>query len=198
MICSDPGRLSAEAVHLRLEHRLAQRLLSRFLSQGFLHHDLSRACVLPSRDPQPKLVLLGRLSLFGQGAARPHDALITVATTWHPGDSGPSALPPLEGSSPAAIWSLLREALAEAESGELPAVDTSRVQALAQQHVQGPAAAVAAAGGSGPGGGHGPSQAAGNDGGRRPQGGAARPAQTLQRHPAPPRWCKSCWHSPLC
>ena len=38
VIFSDPGRLSAESVHLHLEHRLAQRLLSRFLSQGFLHH----------------------------------------------------------------------------------------------------------------------------------------------------------------
>lgn len=47
LIFSDPGRLNAEAVHLHLEHRLVQRLLSRFLSQGFLHHELSRACVLP-------------------------------------------------------------------------------------------------------------------------------------------------------
>ena len=36
VIFEDPCRLSAESVHLHLEHRLAQRLLSRFLSQGFL------------------------------------------------------------------------------------------------------------------------------------------------------------------
>jgi SNF2 family DNA or RNA helicase len=136
VIFSDPGRLSAEAVHLHLEHRLAQRLLSRFLSQGFLHHDLSRACVLPSRDPQPKVVVLGRLSLFGQGAARLHDELITVAAEWHPGADRQEALRPLESSSPAATWSLLQEALAEAETGSLPALDTSRFQAIAEQHVE--------------------------------------------------------------
>lgn len=136
VIFSDPGRLSAEAVHMHLEHRLAQRLLSRFLSQGFLHHELSRACVLPSRDPQPKVVVLGRLSLFGQGAARLHDELITVAAEWHPGDNSPTALRPLPGSSPAATWGLLQEALAEADTGSLPVPGTSRFQALAQEHVE--------------------------------------------------------------
>ena len=86
VIFSDPGRLIAESVHLHLEHRLAQRLLSRFLAQGFLHHELSRACVLPSRDPQPRVVVLGRLSLFGQGAARLHDELITVMAEEEAGD----------------------------------------------------------------------------------------------------------------
>ena len=104
VIFSDPGRLSAEAVHLHLEHRLAQRLLSRFLSQGFLHHELSRACVLPSRDPQPKVVVLGRLSLFGQGAARLHDELITVVAEWHPGDDRQAALRPLDGASREGTW----------------------------------------------------------------------------------------------
>jgi len=135
VIFSDPGRLSAEAVHLHLEHRLAQRLLSRFLSQGFLHHELSRACVLPSRDPQPKVVVLGRLSLFGQGAARLHDELITVVADWHPGDDRQAALRPLDGSHRADTWGLLQAALQEAETGGLPSVDTSRFQAMAEQDV---------------------------------------------------------------
>lgn len=135
VIFSDPGRLSAESVHLHLEHRLAQRLLSRFLSQGFLHHELSRACVLPSRDPQPKVVVLGRLSLFGQGAARLHDELITVAADWHPGSDRQTALTPLPTSSKAATWTLLQNALQDAESGELPSPETSRFQAMAEQDV---------------------------------------------------------------
>ena len=129
VIFSDPGRLSAESVHLHLEHRLAQRLLSRFLSQGFLHHELSRACVLPSRDPQPRVVVLGRLSLFGQGAARLHDELITVMADWHPGDDRQAALQPLSGSSREAAWALVQQALAEAEAGELPSPDPARFQA---------------------------------------------------------------------
>ena len=136
VIFSDPGRLSAESVHLHLEHRLAQRLLSRFLSQGFLHHELSRACVLPSCDPQPKVVVLGRLSLFGQGAARLHDELITVVADWHPGDDRQTALQPLPASTKDTTWKLLQDALKEAESGGLPKVDTSRFQTMAEQDVQ--------------------------------------------------------------
>ena len=135
VIFSDPGRLSAESVHLHLEHRLAQRLLSRFLSQGFLHHELSRACVLPSRDPQPRVVVLGRLSLFGQGAARLHDELITVMADWHPGDDRQAALQPLNGSSREAAWALVQQALAEAEAGELPSPDPARFQAQAADDV---------------------------------------------------------------
>ena len=135
VIFSDPGRLSAESVHLHLEHRLAQRLLSRFLSQGFLHHELSRACVLPSRDPQPRVVVLGRLSLFGQGAARLHDELITVMADWHPGDDRQAALQPLSGSSREAAWALVQQALAEAEAGELPSPDPARFQAQAADDV---------------------------------------------------------------
>jgi len=135
VIFTDPGRLSAEAVHLHLEHRLAQRLLCRFLSQGFVHHELSRACVLPSRDPQPKVVVLGRLSLFGQGAARLHDELITVVADWHPGDDRQAALRPLSGSSGEAAWALVQQALTEAEADALPSPDPARFQAQAAEDV---------------------------------------------------------------
>lgn len=135
LIFSDPGRLNAEAVHLHLEHRLVQRLLSRFLSQGFLHHELSRACVLPSRDPQPRVVVLGRLSLFGQGATRLHDELITVMADWHPGADRAAALSPVESSEREAVWSLLQQALAAAHGGGVPAIDPGRFQAEAAADV---------------------------------------------------------------
>jgi len=117
VIFSDPGRLNAEAVHLHLEHRLVQRLLSRFLSQGFLHHELSRACVLASRDPQPRVLVLGRLSLFGQGATRLHDELISVIADWHPGADRTTALQPLIDGERKQAWTALRQAL-EAGSTE--------------------------------------------------------------------------------
>jgi superfamily II DNA or RNA helicase len=135
VIFSDPVRLSAEAVHLHLEHRLVQRLLSRFLAQGFVHHELSRACVVPSRDPQPRVIVLGRLSLFGQGAVRLHDELITVMADWHPGANRAEALQPLEGQQ-RAVWPLLQKALGGAANEALPAVvDTSRFQAEAAADV---------------------------------------------------------------
>lgn len=45
VVFEDPGFVTDELVHLHLEHPLAQRLLSRFLAQGFVHNDLSRACL---------------------------------------------------------------------------------------------------------------------------------------------------------
>lgn len=131
LIFSDPGRLNAEAVHLHLEHRLVQRLLSRFLSQGFLHHELSRACVLASSDPQPKVLVLGRLSLFGQGAARLHDELISVIADWHPGHDRAAALQPLAGDQRQQAWSVLQQALAQGTHAA-PIAEGIRQQLLAE------------------------------------------------------------------
>ena len=80
--------------------------------------------------------MLGRLSLFGQGAARLHDELITVVADWHPGDDRQSALQPLSASTKDATWRLLQDALKEAESRGLPNVDTSRFQTMAEHDVQ--------------------------------------------------------------
>ena len=82
VVFRDPGTLDDEVVHLHLEHRIAQRLLSRFLSQGFANDDLTRACVLRTDDPVPRVILLGRLSLYGPGASRLHDEIISVAAEW--------------------------------------------------------------------------------------------------------------------
>jgi hypothetical protein len=69
-------------VHLHLEHRVVQRLLGRFTAQGFVHHDLSRACLTQTSDAIPRVILLGRLSLYGPGAARLHEELIPVTARW--------------------------------------------------------------------------------------------------------------------
>jgi hypothetical protein len=82
VIFEDAGSLDASAVHLHLEHRIVQRLMGRFLAQGFVYHDLSRACFGQSRDPLPRVLLLGRLSLYGEHAARLHDEIIAVAARW--------------------------------------------------------------------------------------------------------------------
>ena len=82
VIFEDAGVLSDEKVHLHLEQRMAQRLLSRFRSQGFIHHDLSRACLAQTSDGVARVVLLGRLSLYGKGAERLHEEVIPVAARW--------------------------------------------------------------------------------------------------------------------
>jgi hypothetical protein len=82
VIFRDPGSLDDRAVHLHLEHPLVQRLLGRFLAQGFVYDDLSRATVLRSSDAVDRVVLFGRLSLYGDRAARLHDEILAVAAPW--------------------------------------------------------------------------------------------------------------------
>lgn len=82
VVFEDEGVMTEATVHLHLEQRVAQRLLARFRSQGFIHHDLSRACLAQVADSIPRVILLGRLSLYGRGAERLHEALIPVAARW--------------------------------------------------------------------------------------------------------------------
>jgi SNF2 family DNA or RNA helicase len=82
VVFEDPGTMTDEVVHLHLEHRVVQRLLGRFTAQGFVHNDLSRACLAQTADPIPRVVLLGRLCLYGAGAARLHEELIPVTARW--------------------------------------------------------------------------------------------------------------------
>ena len=69
-------------VHLHLEHRVAQRLLARFVAQGFVHHDLSRACLAQTTDSIPRVLLLGRLCLYGPNAARLHEEIVPITARW--------------------------------------------------------------------------------------------------------------------
>ncbi len=74
-----------------MEQRVAQRLLARFRAQGFVYHDLSRACLAQAKDSIPRVVLLGRLCLYGRRAERLHEEVVALAARWiEPGQrSGP-------------------------------------------------------------------------------------------------------------
>ena len=82
VVFEDPGAVTEDSVHLHLEQRVAQRLLARFRAQGFIYHDLSRACLAQARDSIPRVILLGRLSLYGRAAERLHEELVPVAARW--------------------------------------------------------------------------------------------------------------------
>ena len=87
-------KVDAEGVlQLHLEHRLVRRLLSRFLSQGF-SSGLSRACVVSGPGAQPRVILLGRLALYGPGAARLHEEIILVTAAWTEAGRGTKPLRP--------------------------------------------------------------------------------------------------------
>ena len=82
VVFKDAGALTDDTVHLHLEQRVAQRLLARFRAQGFVYNDLSRACLVQSKDSIPRVILLGRLALYGQRAERLHEELVPVTARW--------------------------------------------------------------------------------------------------------------------
>ena len=82
VVFEDTGVLTEDTVHLHLEQRVAQRLLARFRSQGFIYHDLSRSCLVQTSDSVARVILLGRLSLYGRGAERLHEEVVPVTARW--------------------------------------------------------------------------------------------------------------------
>jgi len=77
-----PPKMNSAAAQLHLSHPFVRRILSRFLSQGYSAHDLNRVTILRSRDNLVRVIAFGRLSLFGGGATRLHDQLVSVAARW--------------------------------------------------------------------------------------------------------------------
>lgn len=76
-------RLTSEVEQLHLAHPLTKRVLDRFLAQGFSAHDLRRvASVIDPESGEPAVIAYARLTLFGHGAARLHDEIISVAAPW--------------------------------------------------------------------------------------------------------------------
>ena len=82
VVFHDTGTMDQDVVHLHLEHRVVQRLLGRFTAQGFVLHDLSRACLSHTADAIPRVILMGRLCLYGPRAARLHEELVPVTARW--------------------------------------------------------------------------------------------------------------------
>jgi superfamily II DNA or RNA helicase len=82
VVFKDIGSLDDTKVHLHLEQRVVQRVLGRFLAQGFVRDDLSRGVAVISDGAIPRVVLLGRLSIFGEHGSRLHDAICAIAAQW--------------------------------------------------------------------------------------------------------------------
>lgn len=136
VVFRDPGNLNGDVVHLHLEHRVVQRLLGRFLSMGFRDDDLRRACVLRTDEAEPMAVLLGRLSLFGEGGARLHDEVLAAAARWvAPESRGRAALRPLGEGDKADVLRLVEEALAQPRRWESPTSLQERLRANAARDV---------------------------------------------------------------
>jgi SNF2 family DNA or RNA helicase len=115
-----PNGIDDSVVQLHLHHRVVQRLLSRFLSQGFVHHDLSRACLAQSTDSVPRVVLLGRLTLYGPGATRLHEEVLTVTARWSEPAKREDGLNPYARDAEARTIELLEDAMRPRGQKELP------------------------------------------------------------------------------
>lgn len=89
LVFRPPPKMNSALAHVHLQHPFVQRLLGRFLSQGFSAHDLRRVTVVRTRhDALARVIAFGRLSLFGPGATRLHDQLVSVAARWVEGKDG--------------------------------------------------------------------------------------------------------------
>lgn len=115
-------------VQLHLEHRLVRRLLGRFLSQGF-QAGLSRACVVLGPGAQPRVVLLGRLALYGPGAARLHEEMVTVTAPWIEAGRGTTPLKPFGTRGEETTMTQVEAALRDPRRPPAGAVDRIRAWA---------------------------------------------------------------------
>jgi ERCC4-related helicase len=104
------GRDADDVVHVHLEHRLVRRLLSRFISHGF-RAGLNRASAIYGPGSQPRVVLVGRLALFGPAAARLHEEILPVTAFWSEPARYGQGLRPLGRSGEQTTLEELEEAL---------------------------------------------------------------------------------------
>ena len=94
VVFEDAGVLTDEVVHLHLEQRVAQRLLARFRSQASSIMTFRVPALAQTTDPIPRVLLLGRLSLYGRGAERLHEEIVTLTARWvEPSRRSPALVP---------------------------------------------------------------------------------------------------------
>ena len=135
IVFEDPGRLGENAVHLHLEHRVAQRLLSRFTSQGLIHHDLAKACLAASPAADPRVILIGRLSVYGPAASRLHEEMVQVTARWIYPERRQGKLIPYGATGEQTTLESLRTALDEAGSTVISDRVQERLRASAQDDI---------------------------------------------------------------
>lgn len=109
VVFNPPDGIDDSIVQLHLQHRVTQRLLGRFISQGFVYDDLSRACLTQSNDAIPRVILLGRISLYGKGAVRLHEEVLSVTARWIDPVNRKSKLSPYGRDSEIKTLDLLEE-----------------------------------------------------------------------------------------
>lgn len=136
VVFEDPGVVTDEVVQLHLEQRVVQRLLSRFSAQGFVHHDLSRACLAQSSDAVVRVLLIGRLALYGPGAARLHEELVPITARWIDPAIRKGELTPYAREAELRSLSLLDSALLERPGQPISDVVVKQLQESAARDIR--------------------------------------------------------------
>jgi superfamily II DNA/RNA helicase len=136
VVFHDPGVVTEDVVQFHLEQRVVQRLLGRFVAQGFVHHDLSRACLAQSSDSIPRVALIGRVALYGQGGARLHEELLAITARWTDPRDRKGSLTPYAREAESRTLALLDAAFLQAEKTQIPEAITRQLQAAAPTDIR--------------------------------------------------------------
>jgi hypothetical protein len=136
VVFEDRGTINDDVVHLHLEQRMVQRLLGRFTAQGFVHNDLSRACLAQTSDAIPRVILLGRLCLYGPGAARLHEELIPVTARWIDPKIRKGPVTPYARDAETRTLSLLEESLLQPHSEAITEIVSQQLQSGVPRDIQ--------------------------------------------------------------
>jgi SNF2 family DNA or RNA helicase len=136
IVFEDTGKLDDQIVHLHLEHRVVRRLLSRFIAQGFVHHDLSRACLAQTTDAILRAILLGRLCLYGPHAARLHEEIVPITAKWTDPIIRKGPLSPYAREAEMKTLQLLRDSLTHLATRQVPSHVQQQLQASAARDIE--------------------------------------------------------------
>src|SRR5271157_4544162 len=136
VVFHDTGTMDQDVVHLHLEHRVVRRLLGRFTAQGFVHHDLSRACLAQSNDAIPRVILMGRLCLYGPRAARLHEELVSVTARWIEPSQRKHDLSPYGREAEMKTLDLLESALLPTTAPEVDPVVQAKLRQAATRDIE--------------------------------------------------------------
>lgn len=136
IVFQSPTHIDEGVVHLHLEHRVVQRLLGRLRAQGFVHNDLARACVGQTDDAIRRVVLLGRISLYGPGASRLHDEIIAVAARWVDPIARKVPLTPYAEDTEKLTLAALEKSFESARSRRVDPAVEQKLQSAAPQDVE--------------------------------------------------------------
>ena len=135
VIFSPKDGIDDDTVQLHLSHRITQRLLGRFVTQGFVYNDLSRACLAQTADAIPRVILVGRLSVYGKHATRLHEELLFVTARWSEPERRGKNLTPFGRDAEKKSIQLMEESLSPGAHEKVPKTNAKQLHESIPQDI---------------------------------------------------------------